>query len=831
MHRRVLKSCQGARLRRWVLLIFWLLTGWVCPSWAANARSCPGGVAVITFKLLVQPADSGAPLPLTSVNVIKPGQKLRYEPVHLASGMKEKAKVAVVLVPEGEDATGHVRVLEEKPAKAAAEWSVPVRASVVGLIFGEHGIDEKKVNALVEKNPQVVADLTDYADKTSTVEALVQTLANYEQSAPGPNNSLQSVLSGFSAQYGTTLPTMDPKTPAEQQAALLMHAIVPAFSTSDSTGQHSLAMQSTGLASSLGSLFLGTPVTLAIGGAALLDNVHAALFPATDFRPAFTQSSGTDAMQLCTANQQKKAHTRPAYLWMLRVPDAAAPVVSLTETAHLPIAWQSAIKVSAASVSQLKLLPRARDWRLVSSAGSFSVPVKVDVSEANDTLTLDLRKAVIQPGEYKLMATWDWSPLNVAGGVNLHSFANFSTAQLSPESADRLVSGIGMVTVELTGSNFEFVDSVAIEDPGRLKPSSTKLSFRLPQSEQSGEQNSLEAEIDTASLHSGPYWLLLTQQNGTTHKVPIRVRPPNPTLDHLPLHANVGETEQVLQLHGEALERIERIASANASWTLAPVPQDSHAVTERQATIKLDPQVHQGDVLSASLFVTGMQKPLQVSKVIEVVGPRPKILNVKASFASPASVQVRDGEIPAGAAVSFALQVENVDVRPSVELACSIGKDTKLPLTLFAGQKVGPSSLDMVGDGLLFLSLDPGTIGQSGCNLMAKVATPGTGVSDEFLLGRVIDLPRIDKFTLTDDKLGDSLYAAILTGKNLQMIEKTGWDAKTGYPAQSIPTPVQGEPGEQTLKIAISWPAPFPRAPLYVWLRGETESRLTQARF
>ncbi len=135
------------------------------------------------------------------------------------------------------------------------------------------------------------------------------------------------------------------------------------------------------------------------------------------------------------------------------------------------------------------------------------------------------------------------------------------------------------------------------------------------------------------------------------------------------------------------------------------------------------------------------------------------------------------------------------------------------------------------GRGALFLSLGPGAVGQSGCQLAAKVRIPTAGVSDAFLLGRVIDLPLIDKFTLADEKLGDSLYAGTLTGKNLQMVEKTGWDAKTGYAVQGIATPVPGTPGEQTLKIALPWPSPSPRAPLYVWLRGETEARLTQARY
>jgi len=277
--------------------------------------------------------------------------------------------------------------------------------------------------------------------------------------------------------------------------------------------------------------------------------------------------------------------------------------------------------------------------------------------------------------------------------------------------------------------------------------------------------------------------------------------------------------------------RIERITSPNATWTLAPFVKDSHDLAERQATIRLDPQAHKGDLIPASVFVVGLHAPLQVPNVIQVLGPRPKIMNAKASFSSPAAIELHEGEIPAGGAVSFALQVDNIDTRPSLELTCSTERDIKQTLTLSAGQKAGLSTLDMAGDGMLFLSLDPGSVGQSGCNLSAKVRTATAGVSDAFPLGRVIDLPHIDKFELTNDKVGDSLYAGILTGKNLQMIEKTGWNSEAGYAVQGIPTPIPGVVGEQTLRIVVPWPSPSPRAPLYVWLRGETAARLTQATF
>jgi hypothetical protein len=78
---------------------------------------------------------------------------------------------------------------------------------------------------------------------------------------------------------------------------------------------------------------------------------------------------------------------------------------------------------------------------------------------------------------------------------------------------------------------------------------------------------------------------------------------------------------------------------------------------------------------------------------------------------------------------------------------------------------------------------------------------------------------------------GGHLYIGSLAGQELQTIEKTGWDDKNGFPVLGIPTPVAGDPQEQSLKIELPWPPPSPRAPLYVWLRAETEGRLTQAKY
>ena len=184
------------------------------------------------------------------------------------------------------------------------------------------------------------------------------------------------------------------------------------------------------------------------------------------------------------------------------------------------------------------------------------------------------------------------------------------------------------------------------------------------------------------------------------------------------------------------------------------------------------------------------------------------------------------------AAISFSLLTRNIDQRPALSLTCANDGFVKAPLVLHPGDKTPTAQLDFAGEDGMFLAVDPGIVGQSGCQLTATLSTNSAGSSDPDVLGRVIRLPRIEKFVLSEDKLGPALYSGSLTGIDLQIIEKTGWDAKTGYPVQGIPTPVPGSnPQEQTLKVELPWPPPSPHAPIYVWLRGESEGRLTSAKY
>ena len=117
-------------------------------------------------------------------------------------------------------------------------------------------------------------------------------------------------------------------------------------------------------------------------------------------------------------------------------------------------------------------------------------------------------------------------------------------------------------------------------------------------------------------------------------------------------------------------------------------------------------------------------------------------------------------------------------------------------------------------------------MGQSGCTLTAAIETD-TGSSDAFTLGKIVRLPRIESFALTDEKAADGFYG-VLRGFDLETIDKTGWDARTGLSVSELPRPIAGEGAKQSLRIVMPWPSPSPKAPLSIWLRGESDARATK---
>lgn len=353
------------------------------------------------------------------------------------------------------------------------------------------------------------------------------------------------------------------------------------------------------------------------------------------------------------------------------------------------------------------------------------------------------------------------------------------------------------------------------------------MSFTLPHGKRAGDQESAEAEFDTKGLAPGSYHLILAQSDGVSHPIPVTILPPNPKIEDLPLRPNLDETAQKLLLRGSGLDRVEKLTTDAGEIDLA-LP--SHSADTREATFKLSSKAGQNQRFDLHVKVQGIDAPLTMADAIEIRGPRPRITSVRKSYPQNFGLALNDDEIPAAVTASFSLTVAHAGEAPVVDVACTDSGPLRQRLHLAAGDRTGGARLDLAGEGVLFLSLDPGAVGRSGCRLEARVTSP-EGSSDPYTLGRILRVPRIEQFVLTDQKLGDAVYAGTLKGDDLDTIEQTGWDAQHGLPVQSIPEAVADDPQKQLLKIELPWPAPAPHAPVFVWLRGESKGRATGVKY
>jgi hypothetical protein len=778
----------------------------------APPLGCAGSATLGTFQLSVRPFAQGAPLPLKSVAAVPAGSRLIWNPAHLRLPPSNSAEVTVIVVPAND---GILLTMEPRKASERTEWQLLERPKVIALVYGPQGLNEGKLQTLVTRNQDLLRELADYAEQSSEVEALVQELADAEQSRAGADTALK----GVSAEYGVSAQKLSAAGGPDQQASLLLSALVPAVNNYDPLGAQSTQVQQTGgLAASVAGLFFGNPVALAAGGAALLSNLRTILFPNTEFRSAFAQSAGKDRLALCTKAQGAKLKTRAAYLWAYRVPQLTRPALALAKSSNLPLGIKSTVELKPTKDGVAKDLAYGRDWRLVSDAGAGGFTVPVTATPAG-LLEVDLSKTKLPIGDYQLGYTWDWDSAVVQGTVHVHPAEDLSHITLAPKEHDKLVQGNGIVTVELSGPDFEFLEKATIEGSGRgAKPVETE--FNLPLGKRAGPQNVVAFDIDTAK--QGTYTLALAQANGVTQKVPITVLPPNPTVSNLPLRLNTGESRQPIRLKGTGMDRVEAVTSDAGEITGAAGADDW------SGEIRLQPGLKRGQNFALVLKVKGLDNPLTLPDAIEIVGSRPQIQSVQKSLPGAFGVEIAPDELPAGMPMGFALNLDRAHNAslPRLALACESG-ELRHELTLTTGTSVAGASLTSAGPGALYLSVDPGAIGYPGCKLSATVIIDPDGKSAPCILGRVIRVPRLDKFALTSEKVGDASYVGTVDGHDLDVIEKVGWDAANGLPVDAIPTPVAGEHPSQNLRVVLPWPAPGPHAPLYIWLRGESQGRKT----
>jgi hypothetical protein len=758
------------------------------PVLRAQAAECVGSVPITTFRLSASPSRSGSPvwMPIRQINNLPSGYRIRYQPGAVPADMGKDAAVALWIVPKTGD--GQMQVLAPAPAASSTEWNVPFDVSVVILVFAPQGFDEKRLTNLMTRDPALVSALAEYADQTNDLEATLEALRDLD-------DDTEAALEPGRA-----------STPTELALLALVRALNPAVSSYDPFGSGRRA----GPTSMMGrgaNLFFENAGGVVPGGE-ILPAAKQFLMPDTEFRSVYGAGAEAGSMTLC-AQRQARTRNKVAYVWAYRLTNAPAPnaqiVATTGEIADVPIGIRAGVTLKLPAGKMWELLNRVTDWGLVSPAGGAPLHIEAHPSAATRELRLDLRNFSGLPGVYGIEGRWDWGAVRLKGSVRLHKLDDLTAATLTPESQDNLVIESGPVALDLTGANLRFIQRAWIHRP----ESERQIPVDLPV-KRDGPADHLRVEVNTDGLHPGSYQLALLRVDGATTDIPVQILTSAPRIDSTNLRLNAGEPAQTILLQGADLDRIDALESPLATIELrAP----NKANTQREAVVRLRPATLAGADLQLAAKVAGRKRPLPFPGVLQVVPAKPHITDARAAAPQDLLISLHDGEIPAGSFVSFTLRYEGA-AKPSLSLKCD------------GAPAASPQMYTVPAPGTLFFAADPGTIGNTGCKLAAIIESQETGASEPFPLGNVVRVPHIEKFTVTNDPAPGG-YVAILEGWDLESIERTGWNATLGLPSTELPRSIAGQGAKQTLRIAMPWPSPTPKSPLFVFLRGESQGRVT----
>jgi hypothetical protein len=410
----------------------------------------------------------------------------------------------------------------------------------------------------------------------------------------------------------------------------------------------------------------------------------------------------------------------------------------------------------------------------------------------------------------------------VRGRVEVRPLGELTKARLLPASQDMLVARTGKVPVTLEGADFEFVSKVEIERQQDKFATPAPVPFILPRGLRQGPQSSLDVQVNTADLDPGDYVLRFTQVDGKAQSAPVKILPAPPVVANLPLVMNQGATAGHFTLKGERLDLLMKLESARASLTLDPAAPGSN---ERPLHVKMHPDVAAGTSFAVKAYVRDRTEPMTLANAIRIVGPRPRIVEARVAQPAEADVQLVSGELAGGVLLSAILRVQNMQSNTALALGCS--EPGSALHTLRLGERTGAWSLQQISPDQAFVSFDTG-VWPSGCELRATAVNGSEGASDPFALGRVVRIPRIEKFDMAPaDPAAGVESRATIVGENLEMIDKAGWRPDDPEPVTALPVPVPDGSGKQTLQMRLEPPAD-PGAVLNVWLRGEETPRLTR---
>lgn len=775
--------------------------------------TCPAGAPLGAVNLSVR--DGGPPLPFRTINHLSEGDTVLYAPI-LTGKQKRPGEIALVLVPEKrQPGTPDIVVTDPKPADKPQQWKMTETISLAALVYGPSGLSRKKVAGFLSQDEVLVAQLADYAAKTAQAEQLVSTLSNAESSA----ESVNAALNGFASEYGFAV-QINRSAPVAAQAQTVFAAMNPQLATynplASSTAQS--AGQTASLATMAATLFFGSPVGLAAGGTAMLLDLRAIAFPDTQFRASFVQPTKDSGLNLCGQQGPAPPHTRVAYIWANRIPNAATPAIHIGDADFIPVDQKTPVPVEV-SEPAWKYLDRAREWSLVDDQHkktSVSV-VKLGNQKA---IEIDLAKAHLKPGDYTLIGFWDWMPFSATGTVHVVTLSDFNKAHLEPASQDRLLTGSGKAVVTLTGSDFEFTTKIELQKLNDEFATPAAVPFRLPKGLRKGPQDHIDVQIDTEALSPGAYELLIAQQDGKTHPVHFKILPNAPQIDNLPIIVNQGAGTQHFVLKGKRLGQLTKLEAPGASLTLSPPGSDE---TERSLTVQLVSSEKPGTESPVKGFVQDRSEPLTFPDALQVTGPLPLIASSKLSLPMNLAVAVRPNEFPSGYTLNALLDVKNIEPTSVLRLMCAdgVGEHVSAPL----GEQTAHWNLQQLSPDQIFLALDTSNF-PAGCSLEAVIDNGRAGRSQPFTVAHILAVPNMDSFTVSADPPQDGARTYQLTGTNLQMIAKVGWDEANPVTVSALPAPLPGPGLKQAIEINLPDPADS-ASNLYVWLRGDQQGRAT----
>jgi hypothetical protein len=800
----------------------------LCASGIALAQApvlpngCSGSTPVATFKLYAK-RDGFAPYPLREVNELEPGMKILYQPVTISGDDPEDARITLIAVESRSGAaTQRVLILDSKKADRTAEWEVPFRTETVAMVFGPQGFSEGKVTELLKKDTSLVSQLADYAEQNQRVEDLINVLAEAERQ-PRPAESLDAALAGFASRHGTPMSQLNREAPTSEQARALMAALNPALTSYDplAPDPSQRLQQSAGLAASVAGLFWGSQVALYAGGAGLFLNLRSLMFPGSEFRSALMQTGAEQRMTLCAKDMQRRSRTRLAYLWAARLPDTQAPGITIAEPTHVGAGLAASLPVQLSDNNLWRFVSRAQDWKLLSADGALEYPVEVVADAAGRSLRFT-PPAAMQPGTYALAARWDWNALRTNGTLQVHAIPEGGGVRISSRSRTRLIENATNVEIALEGANFRFVEEATLVRKNDPYAAPRTVPFRLET--QAASESRLFVLLNGEPLRRGDYQLSLKQAGGKELRTDIPVLPEPTSLTGVPLRVNVGATKQRVSLQGTYLDLIEHLESDGVQWERSAA---SNGETVFLATVV--PGVREGSRHRLRLKLKDRPDPIEFDRAVFILGPLPHIVSSRIAHQQESGVALREGELAQGSLATALLQVEHGSTAQTLHLGCRHRAAQPEPVTLRVGESRPGARLQASSPGSLFLTFDPAAIGTQGCEITVFLETPN-GRSEPALLGRVVRLPKLTALSLTDEMAGENLFAGTLTGEDLESVAKVGWNTQDGVAVTAVPRPVGGDLRKQELRISLPWPAPSPRAPLFIWMPNEQEGRQTKTR-